>query len=155
MWPVVRIYWSPKITWSRKVFNISIKLMLNNWASKLCWQNKKWIWDDHDICGYSVKFGWKRQQNFLKKFWWTHVPLWGHWHPHDVSSGFQSQNGQSYLHLAEVYMMYVPWDSPLVQHLPTSWWPLDGLFMASMAFPTAEVGCWIWLGDLPHNSETC
>ena len=38
-----------------------------------------------------------------------------------VSSGFQSQNGQPYLHLAEAYVMYVPPDSPLVQHLLTSW----------------------------------
>ena len=26
--------------------------------------------------------------------------------------------------LVEVYMLHVPWDSPLVWHLPTSWWPV-------------------------------
>ena len=41
-------------------------------------------------------------------FWWCL-----HW--------FQSQIGQLHLHLAEAYMIHVPWDSPLVQHLPTSW----------------------------------
>ena len=55
----------------------------------------------------------------------------GRWYPcfwtsGDFSSGFQSQSEQPYLHLAEVYMLYIPWDSPLVQHLSTScqsWWP--------------------------------
>ena len=28
-----------------------------------------------------------------------------------------------YSQLAEVYVMYITWDSPLVQHLLTSWWP--------------------------------
>ena len=32
---------------------------------------------------------------------------------------FQSQNEQPYFFLAEVYMMYVPSDSPLVLHLLT------------------------------------
>ena len=41
----------------------------------------------------------------------------------DVSSGFESQSGQPYLHLAEAYVMYVHWDSPLVQHLLTTWQP--------------------------------
>ena len=39
----------------------------------------------------------------------------------DVCSGFQSQSGQSYLHLVEVYMLHIPLDLPLVLHLPTSW----------------------------------
>ena len=30
------------------------------------------------------------------------------WTSGDISSGFQSQNGQSYLHLVEVHMIYVP-----------------------------------------------
>ena len=51
--------------------------------------------------------------------------LWGHWYPcFDfwwLSSGFQSQRGQPYSHLVEVYVLHVPWDSPLVRHLPTSW----------------------------------
>ena len=36
-----------------------------------------------------------------------------------VSSGFQSQSGQLYSHLAERHT----WDSPLMWHLLTSWWP--------------------------------
>ena len=30
------------------------------------------------------------------------------WTSGDVSPGFQSQSGQSYLHLAEVYMLHIP-----------------------------------------------
>ena len=33
------------------------------------------------------------------------------WTSGDVSSGFQSHSGQTYLHLAEVYMMYIPLDA--------------------------------------------
>ena len=49
------------------------------------------------------------------------IPLF--WTPGDVSSGFQSQSGQPYSNLAEVYILHIPWDSPLVWHLPTSWQP--------------------------------
>ena len=49
------------------------------------------------------------------------VPLF--WTYSDISSGFQSQSGQLHLHLVEVYMMYVPRDSPLVQQLLSSSWP--------------------------------
>ena len=41
------------------------------------------------------------------------------WTSGDVSSGFQSKSRQPYLHLAEAYTFHVPWDSPLVLHLPT------------------------------------
>ena len=44
------------------------------------------------------------------------------WTYGDISSGFQSQSGQPYLCLAEVYMLHVSSDSHLVQHMPTSWW---------------------------------
>ena len=50
----------------------------------------------------------------------------------DVSSGFQSQSGQPYLSLTEVYMLHVPRDSPLVWHLLTSWWPA---WQPSCSFP--------------------
>ena len=43
------------------------------------------------------------------------IPLF--WTSGDVSSGFQSQSGQPHLNLAEVYMIYIPGDSPLVKHL--------------------------------------
>ena len=42
------------------------------------------------------------------------------WTSGDVSSGFQSQSGQPYSHLVEAYVIYIPWDSPLVQHLPVT-----------------------------------
>ena len=48
------------------------------------------------------------------------IPLF--WTSGDVS-GFQSQNGQPYSSLAEAYVLQVPWNSPLVWHLPTSWQP--------------------------------
>ena len=50
------------------------------------------------------------------------IPLF--WTSGDVSSGFQSQSGQHYLHLAEAYVLHVSWDSPLVWHLPTSRQPV-------------------------------
>ena len=40
------------------------------------------------------------------------IPLF--WTSGDVSSGFQSQSGQPYSCLAEVHMLHVPRDSPLV-----------------------------------------
>ena len=49
------------------------------------------------------------------------IPLF--WTSGDASSGFQSQSGQFYSQLVEAYIMYVPWDSSLVRHLLTSWWP--------------------------------
>ena len=49
------------------------------------------------------------------------IPLF--WSSGDISSRFPSQSGQPYSHLAEAYVLHVLWDSPLVWHLPTSWWP--------------------------------
>ena len=46
------------------------------------------------------------------------IPLF--WASGDVSFGFQSQSGQSYLHLAEGYVLHILRDSPLVWHLLTS-----------------------------------
>ena len=36
--------------------------------------------------------------------------------------GFRSQSGKPYSHLAEAYVLHIPWDSPLLWHLPTSSW---------------------------------
>ena len=55
----------------------------------------------------------------------------------DISSGFQSQNGQTYLHLAEAYVMYIPSDSPLMPHLLTSWRPY-GLFTLPGTDPVTD-----------------
>ena len=46
------------------------------------------------------------------------------WTSSDVSSGFQNQSGQPYFCLAEANVLGIPCDSPLVQHLPTSWQPV-------------------------------
>ena len=58
---------------------------------------------------------------FFKKLWEDISPFVGpfislFWTSGDVSSEF-------YLCLAEAYVLHVPWDSPLVQHQLTSWWP--------------------------------
>ena len=45
------------------------------------------------------------------------IPLF--WTSGDISSGFQSQSGQTHLCLAEAYVLHIPWDSPLVWHLLT------------------------------------
>ena len=97
-------------------------------------------------------------------FWRTRVLFMGpliplFWTFGDVSSVFQGQSGQPYLHLAEVYMMYVPWDSPLVQHLSTSWQPAWQPITFAYMHILAEVGCQIQLGDLlqtvqPANHST-
>ena len=50
------------------------------------------------------------------------IPLF--WTSGDVSSGFQSQSGQPYSCLVEAYVLHIPWDSPVVLHLPTSWLPV-------------------------------
>ena len=54
-----------------------------------------------------------------KKFWWTHAPVldfcWC------LQMGSKARVG-SLIHLTEVYVMCIPWDSPLVQHLLISWW---------------------------------
>ena len=49
-----------------------------------------------------------RLRFFVNIFGWHKSFLWGHWYP---------------LHLVEMYVLHVPRDSPLVQHLPTSLWP--------------------------------
>ena len=46
------------------------------------------------------------------------------WISDDISSGFQSQSGFCLIHFAEVNLMYIPWDSPLVLYLPTFWRPV-------------------------------
>ena len=55
------------------------------------------------------------RENFFKKKSLEDIsPFCGATDTPDVSSGFQSQCGQPYSHLAEAYVMYVPRDSPLV-----------------------------------------
>ena len=78
---------------------------------------------------------------FLKKNFWRAwvlfvgplIPLF--WTSGDISSGFQSQGGQPYLHLAKAYVLHVPWDSPLVWHL------LDLLVTSMVAEPSLPRTC--------------
>ena len=49
------------------------------------------------------------------------VPLF--WISSDVSSGFQSQSGFCRIcFIVAANAMYIPLDSPLMLHVPTSWW---------------------------------
>ena len=43
------------------------------------------------------------------------VPLF--WISGNVSSGFQSQSGFCFIHIAEANVMYISWDPPLVKHI--------------------------------------
>ena len=51
-------------------------------------------------------------------------------------------------------MMYIPQDSPLVQNLLTSWWPVLLVGCCSPHAVSAEVGCQIWMADLLRCSLT-
>ena len=81
--------------------------------------------------------------DFLKSFWRTHVffgatgtPVFGFL----VTSplGFQSQSGFCLIRIAEANVMYIPRDSSLVLHLPTSWQP--AVQPATSPHASAEVG---------------
>ena len=66
---------------------------------------------------------------FFIKFLADTCPFWGHWYPcfgFLVTSplGFKARVGSAlFAMFAEANVMYIPQDSPLVLHLPTSWWP--------------------------------
>ena len=80
---------------------------------------------------------------FLKSFWRTHVLFWGHWYPcfgFLVTSplGFKARVGSALFAIfAEANVMYIPQDSPLVLHLPTSWRPA-----CSRSLPHMHVQRW-------------
>ena len=60
------------------------------------------------------------------------------WISGDVSSGFQSQSGFCLIcYFVEADVMYIPQDSPLVLHLPTSWQPAH-----SRSLPHTHVQRW-------------
>ena len=59
----------------------------------------------------------------------THVLFWGHWYPCfgflvTYPLGSKPEWVLPYSLFAEANVMYIPWDPPLVLHLPTSWWPV-------------------------------
>ena len=72
-------------------------------------------------------------------FWWR------------LLSGFQSQSGQPYLHLAEAYMRFNPGATP---GLLTFWQPAWWLVTVPQMHFSAGVGSHIWMRDLWHNSLT-
>ena len=84
----------------------------------------------------------------FKKFWRTYVLFFGplvplFWISGDVSSGFQSQSLFCLICcFVEANVMYIPQDSPLVVHVPTSWWPA-----CSWSLPHMPVQRW----DLAHD----
>ena len=80
---------------------------------------------------------------FLKIFGGHKSFLWGHWTSGNVSSGFQSQSGQPYSSLAEAYVLHVPWDSPLVWHLPPLGGP-HGSWAISSTYLQGIGGTWNW-----------
>ena len=81
-------------------------------------------------------------ENFSLKIMEDISPFCGllFWTCSDVSSGFQSQSGQTYLHLAEAYLLHIPWDWYLVQHLPTSLQPAWQLSWFSPTYLRACIG---------------
>ena len=73
----------------------------------------------------------------------THVLFWGHWYPcfgFLVTSplGLKARVGSALFAIfAEVNVMYIPQDSPLVLHLLTSWQPVH-----SRSLPHMHVQRW-------------
>ena len=58
------------------------------------------------------------------------IPLF--WTSGEISFEFQSQSGQRYLHLAQVYTIHIP-----KSHLwCDTCWPLDGQHGGQLLFPT-------------------
>ena len=64
---------------------------------------------------------------FLINLWWTHVlfvrpliPQFGFLVMSPL--GFKARVGSIIHTWQRQTMIYIPWDSPLVRHLPTSWW---------------------------------
>ena len=81
---------------------------------------------------------------FFLSFWRTHVLLGGHWYPcfgFLVTSplGFKARVG-FLIRIAEANVMYVPWDPPLVLHLPTYWLPACIRSCPHILFQ--RWGCW-------------
>ena len=96
---------------------------------------------------------------FFFKFWRTHVLFLGHWYPcfgFLVTSplGFKARVGSALFAIfAEVNVMYIPQDSPLVLHLPTSWQPVR-----SRSLPHMHVQRWdlaqIWTCNRMNRRRT-
>ena len=81
--------------------------------------------------------------SFFKVFGGHMSFFWGHWYPcfgFLVMSplGFKARVSSALFAIfAEANVMYIPQDSPLVLHLPTSWWPA-----CSRSLPHMHVQRW-------------
>ena len=86
---------------------------------------------------------WSEKTLFFKKknFGGHKSILWGHWFPYfghlktppmgfkeivflyssNISSVLQRNSRQPYSHLSEAFLLNIPWHSPLVWHLMTTW----------------------------------
>ena len=58
-----------------------------------------------------------------------------------------------YLLFAEANVMYIPRDSPLVLHMPTSWWPACSLSLPHMHVQRWDLA-WIQMGNHPDRRRT-
>ena len=80
---------------------------------------------------------------FFLKFLADTCPFWGHWYPCfgflvTFPLGFKARVGSALFAIfAEANVMYIPQDSPLVLHLPTSWQPAR-----SQSLPHMHVHRW-------------
>ena len=88
---------------------------LENWMNFSSFPMFISIWGENDLF-FKIFFG--RQESFL----------WGHWYPYFgllVTSplGFKARVGSALFKLSGGIPLHIPWDSPLVQHLLTSWQP--------------------------------
>ena len=97
-----------------------------------------------------------RTYKLYKRFWRTHVRVlfWGHWYPcfgFLVISppGFKARLGSTLLTcFAEVNVMYIPKDPPLVLHLLTSW------KLAAQPVTSPHASAEVGLGLDPLNCRT-
>ena len=92
---------------------------------------------------------------FFKHFWWTHISFYETADSPDLDFWwhlFWVSKPEWPTLFTEAEVMYIPWDLPLVWHLLTSWWPAWQPVAIPDICVSAEVRCWIWMGDLMHSS---
>ena len=112
--------------------------------------------EHEDIKKSPISWSFEKEYDFFfeKIIHWLFVglliPLF--WIIGDISSGFQNKSGQPYSHLVEASLLYIPWHSPLVQHLLISWMPASWLGAFPYICVSAEIGCRIRSEDLLPSS---
>ena len=123
---------------------------------------KRWRWRyvcesfKHHKIKRSVHFVLFRFYLFIYIFWRTQVLFVGplihrFWTSGDISSGFQSQSGQPYSHLAEVYMLHIPRDLPANLLAGTA----DLLAGSISAKPFSSTYLWADIGGAPNGDLLC